>query len=173
MYSTKVSFFIFLLFTVYFFSCSNNDSKQLTVQDLEYDTSRIQLFHKNQLNTAFPNNTSPLTLIQEDLWLIDSLLKDAIDSFNTHISPLLMQAFSSKVSIDSLIIHPKKYKLQYFPYVDVNGQKTVNIIGFSANFPLWRAKVYQPPIPYGLKQFTLHINLSDITRGNLITGYFG
>ena len=48
-----------------------------------------------------------MSLTQENLFVVDSFLKDAIDSFNINISPKLCPAFNGEVPIHSFII--RKY----------------------------------------------------------------
>lgn len=159
--------------TLFSHSCQNIDTGKLDYGKLNYDTNRIVIFKWDTTKCCFPNNSDPLSLTQEDLIVIDSLLKDAIDSFNTRISPGLYHAFDRKFALDSFIIKQEKYKYQYFPYKDVNGQRVITIIGFSRDFQLWKVEVYRPRLHYGMRMLELNINLSESSRDNLRSGDFG
>src|SRR5438105_3352255 len=99
--------------TMVSFSCRHTNSGTLEYERLAYDTERITIFKWDTLKNVFPNNSDPLTLTQEDLIVVDSLLQDAVDSFNTRISPRIFEAFDSKVPLDSFIIKQGNYKYQY------------------------------------------------------------
>ena len=154
-------------------SCRQNTSGTLDYESLDYDTNKIVIFNWDTTKYRFPTNSNPLPLTHDDLLMIDSLIKDGIYSFNTNISPRMVDAFDKKVSIDSFIIKQEKYKYQYYPYKDVNGQRIMTIIGFSTDFQPWKDKMYQPRLHYGMRMFELKINLSEKTRDNLISGDFG
>jgi|GEM_PF-1964771 len=164
---------IFIGVTVYSISCKYSNNGTLEYSKLNYDTNRITIFKWDTTKNLFPNNSDPLPLTQEDLNIVDSLLKDAIDSFNTHISPGLYQAFDRKFAIDSFVIKPDRYKYQYFPTKDVNGQRVITIIGFSTDFQPWKTEVYIPRLHYGMRMFELKVNLSEKSRDNLRSGDFG
>jgi hypothetical protein len=140
---------------------------------LSYDTNRITILTWDTTKYRFPKGSDPLQLTERDLSLIDSLLNDAIDSFNIKISPRMYEAFNSKVPIDSFIIKQEKYRHQYYPFKDVNGQRLVTIIGFSTEFPSWKKEMYQPRLHYGMRMFELKVNLSEKTRDNLHSSDFG
>lgn len=121
----------------------------------------------------FPTNSDPLPLTQADLRIVDSLLKDAVDSFNTQISPRMVQSFDNKVALDSFIIKEEKYKYQYFPYKDVNGQRIVTVIAFSTEFQPWKTEVYQAGLHYGMRKLEFKVNLSERTHEEIRSGDFG
>lgn len=165
-----ISFFVL---TLSLLSCHHTIPGTLNYGRLIYDTNRIAIFNWDMTKTPFPNNSDPLPLTQQDLALIDSLLKDGIDSFNTNMGPGLHRAFAGKVPIDSFVINLEKYKYQYFPFKDVNGQRVVRIIGFSTNFQSWKKEVYQSGEHYGMRMLELKINLSEKNRGDIRSGDFG
>lgn len=154
-------------------SCQHTDSGTLDYARLTYDTNRIAIFKWDTTKYLFPNNSEQMALTQEDLIVVDSLLKDAVDSFNTSISLGLYQKFDSKVPLDSFIIKQDKYRYQYFPFKDVNGQRVITIIGFYTNFQQWKTEVYQPRQHYGMHMLELKVNLSEKNRDNLHSGNFG
>ena len=154
---TLSAFYIFcLVLTIY--SCRQSKPGTLDYEKLNHDTNRISIFKWDTAVYIFPNNSDPLPLTQEDLFTIDSFLKDAIDTFNITISSKLYQAFDGKVPIDSFIIKKEKYKHQFFPYRDVNGQRIVAIIGFYDNFYPWKTKIYFGKQHYGMRKTELKVN---------------
>jgi hypothetical protein len=165
--------FIFTGFILYSFSCNHKNNGTLEYNKLNYDTNRITIFKWDTTKYPFFKNSDPLPITQEDLKIVDSLLRDGIDSFNTYISPGLYQAFDRKFAIDSLIIKQERYRYQYFPIKDVNGQRIITIIGFSSDFQPWKTKVYTPRLHYGMHMLELKVNLSEKTRDNLRSGDFG
>jgi hypothetical protein len=165
------SIVIWLMILTY--SCSDNAQGTLNYNRLQFDTNRIAIFKWDTTKYLFPNNSDPLPLMQGDLLVIDSLLHDAIDSFNAKISPGIYQAFDRNVPLDSFIIKQINYKYQLFPYKDVNGQKIVSIIGFSRSFSLWKEAVYMGRLHYGIQKMELKINLSEKTRDNIQSGDYG
>jgi len=159
--------------TVLAFSCKESSTVTLDYQSLNYDTGRIAIFKWDTTKYQFPGNSDPLPLTQEDLKVVDSLLKDAVDGFNTEISAGLYRSFNGRVPVDSFIIRPEKYKLQYFPFRDVNGERIITIVGFSTNFEGWKKKAYLPKLHYGISMFELNVNLTLKTRDNIRSGSFG
>ncbi|AEV96902.1 hypothetical protein A4D02_18960 [Niastella koreensis] len=154
-------------------SCGHSASGTLDYNTLNYDTSRTVILTWDTTKYRFPKGSEPLPLTQSDLTLIDSLLNDAIDSFNIQFTHGMYEAFDRKVPIDSFIIVQQKYKNQYYPFKDVNGQRVVTIIGFSTEFPLWKKEMYQPRLHYGMRMFELRVNLTEKNRDNLHSGDFG
>lgn len=166
--------FSFILLTIVLLSCKQADNLgTLDYGSLNYDSGRIAIFKWDTTKYLFPNNSTVLSLTQQDLAVTDSLLKDAVDSFNVQMSPRLFESFDGKVPLDSFIIKQEKYKYQYFPFKDVNGQRIIQVIGFSTNFQPWKAEMYQPGVHYGMHMFDLKINLSEKTRENIHSGDFG
>src|SRR5687768_4522990 len=113
MKTTPIAFYLLCL-VLFTYSCRQSKPGTLDYYKLSYDTNRISIFKWDTTKYVFPINSDPLPLTQEDLFVIDSLLKNAIDSFNHTISPGLYQAFDGKVPIDSFIIKQEKYKYQFF-----------------------------------------------------------
>jgi hypothetical protein len=168
-----LSAIVFISATLYSFSCKHVNTGTLEYSKLKYDTNRITIFKWDTTKYLFPNNSDPLPLTQEDLFIVDSLLRDAIDSFNNHISPSLYQAFDRIFAIDSFIIKQERYRYQYFPIKNVNGQRVMTIIGFSVDFQPWKTEVYKPSDHYGMRMLELNVNLLEKTRDNLRSGDFG
>jgi hypothetical protein len=166
-----IAFPIFLIGIIA--SCRNKNVGTLNYQTLAYDTDKIAIFQWDTSKYEFPKNSDPLPLEQTDLMIIDSFIKDAIDSFNRTRSIGLYEDFNRKISIDSFTIKKEKYKCQYIPFKDVNGQRIVLVIGFSAEFPPWKTILYAGPLHYGIRRFELKLNLSDKTWTDLQTGSYG
>ena len=155
------------------FSCQHSGLSTLDYDKLNYDTNKIVIFKWDTAKYIFPDNSKPLPLTQKDLKIVDSLLTDAIDSFNIRISPELYGSFENRVPIENFIIEHDKYKYQYFPFKDVNGQRIIDIIGFSTDFQPWRTKVYLGRLHYGISKMELKVNLSETSREKLYTGDYG
>ena len=154
-------------------SCTQVKTGTLDYKRLVYDTNRITIFKWDTTKWIFPNNSSALALTQEDLLIVDSLLKNAIDSFNINFSPKLYEVFDRKLPLDSFIIKPERYRFQYFPMRDVNDHHIIKIIGFSTQYGSWKTEVYIPRIHYGITMLELNINISKKSRGEIITGSYG
>lgn len=163
----------FVSLTITKVSCKETNSATLDYGRLNYDTSRIAIFKWDTSKYRFPGNSDPLPLTQEDLKIVNSLVKDAVDSFNVAISPRLYQSFDSKIPLDSFIIRQEKYKYQYFPFKDVNGQRVMTIVGFSTGFEQWKEEIYQPRLHYGMRMLELRVNLTERTRDNIRSGDLG
>jgi hypothetical protein len=155
------------------FSCQQIPKGTLNYNQLSFDTNTICIFAWDTTKYVFPKNSDPWPLRQADLSLIDSLLADAIDSFNRKMSPAHFESFNKIVPIDSFIIKPAEYKYQLFPYKDVNGQHIVSIIGFKDDFKSWKTQTFSGKIHSGMHELLLKINLSDRKRDDLQTGGFG
>lgn len=136
---------------VLFISCGSTNGPTLDYSKLSYDTSRITIFQWDTTKRKFLPNSDPLPLAQQDLFVVDSLLRIAIDSCNAGISARFPGAYL-------YTIHQEKYKYQYFPYENVNGKRIISIYG---------------SIPhYSRPHLELEINLSDKTCGDGISGVF-
>lgn len=166
-------FVVSLSLTMLIFCCKQSGTETLNYSSLNYDTSRIFIFSWDIAKYFFPGNSAPLPLSQDDLKTADNLLKDAIDSFNTYISPGLYEAFERRVPIDSFLVNQDRYKYQYFPGKDVNGRRVLKIIGFSTDYRLWKQAVYKPVLHYGTSMIELNIDLTEKSRDNLRSGDFG
>jgi hypothetical protein len=156
-----------------FVSCQLKSVGTLDYNKLSFDTSSIVIFNWDTTKYRFPNNSDPLPLSQGDLSLIDSLLKNAIDSFNTNISPRLYEGFGKKFPLDSFIVQQKDYKYQFFPYNDVNGKNVVEIIGFTNDVPNWKREIVHGKLHYGFSRMYIKMNLSQKTCESLHTADFG
>ncbi|MEJ0101614.1 MAG: hypothetical protein WDO19_03200 [Bacteroidota bacterium] len=134
---------------------------------------RIELPFSNGIRPNTVLQIHPLPLSQADLFTVDSFLKDAIDSFNINISPEIHHIAGESVSIDSFIIKPEKYRYQYFPYRDVNGEKIIFVSGFTSKLKTWNTKPFIPKLHFGLTYMELKVNLSTRRRDNLRSGDYG
>src|SRR4030095_9313967 len=153
--------FYFFLFTVTTFSCRQNASGTFNYASLNFDTNKITIFNWDSLLYTFPKYSEPLALTNDDIKLVDSLLVDAVEKFNRTDSKGLYESFNKQFSIDSFTIDLSRYKRQYFPYKDNNGQRVFQLVCFSLQFPEWRSKIYYRGVHGGISKFTLRINLSD------------
>ena len=163
----------FIGLTTFTLSCKQTSSTTLDYSKLQFDINRIAIFKWDTTKYVFPTNSDPLPLTQQDLFVIDSLLKDGIDSFNHRISPGLFQAFDGKVPLATFIIKQEKYRYQYFPFKDVNGQRIVTVIGFSTDFHPWKTEIYRSGQHYGMRKLELRVNLLENSRDNIRSGDFG
>jgi hypothetical protein len=155
-------------------SCKQIKTSTLNYKSLNYDTNKVAIFQWDTTKYVFPNNSDPLPLSQSDLYIVDSLLKNAIDSFNSSTAQALYLSFDKVHPVDSFTINPTRYKTQFFPYKDVNGQRIMLIIGFSDNFDAWLTQVYESRLDhYGITKSMLKVNLSEKSRENIIPGSYG
>jgi hypothetical protein len=156
------------------FYCGHTELSTFDYSRLSYDINKIAIFGWDTTKYVFPSNSDPLPLSQSDIALIDSLLTDAIDSFNATTALGLYHAFEELQPAESFKIDLRIYKRQLFPYKDVNGKRVVVIFGFNDEFERWRSELYFPARDhYGIKMFELNLNLSDTTRNNVRTGSYG
>ena len=153
-------------------SCGQPKPGTFDYQKLNYDSDRITIFKWDTAKLVFPNNSEPIRLTQEDLAFCDSMLQEAIDSFNRYISPGLYEAFNRSRAIDSFIIKKEKYRYQYFPFEDVNGHHRLNIVGFSNNFQRWKTDIYEPRIHCGMNMVQIDIFLTERDRSSVRSAYF-
>lgn len=171
----KLSLIVSNLFylPVILLSCKERSTGSLNYHKLKYDTNRIAIFQWDTSKYVFPNNSDPLPLTQEDIFLIDSLLQAAIDTFNINFSQKLFHSFNSKVPLETFVVKREKYKYQFFPYKDVNGQRLVLVVGFLGEFQTWKNEFYMGQNHYGMNRLELTINLSEKTSDYLRTADFG
>ena len=155
------------------FSCKDKKPGTLIYSRLQYDTSILKLFDWDTSKYEFPENSDPLPLDQEDIAIADSILSVAVDSFNKDKSPGLYKSFDKRIPIDIFIIDLKKYKRQYLPYRDVNGQKIISIYAFCDKYSSWQTKVYSGRLYGGICYLQLKVNLSEKTFDYLKIGGYG
>jgi len=114
-----------------FFSCNSNSKPTLDYSTLNYDSSRITILKWDASNPRFPNNSEPLPLTQTDVQLVDSLLKQAVDSFNKQQKAQmnkLITTYNNAVRDPTLfLLDLSHFKIEYVPYNDVNGHDIVEI----------------------------------------------
>ena len=55
-------------------------------------------------------------------------------------------------------------------YPDVNGEKIISIIGFTANFPKWKTDVYRGRLHGGIHRIQTSLNLSRRFIDEITTG---
>ncbi|HWB23940.1 MAG TPA: hypothetical protein VG738_00605 [Chitinophagaceae bacterium] len=156
-----------------FLSCGQKVSGTFEYQSLIFDTSKITIFSYDTSLYSFPKYSTPLPLTNEDIILADSFLTNAVNKFNGKYSRRFYEAFGERVSIDNFIINLSKYRQQYFPYKDGNGQRMLEVICFCRAFPQWRTKEFVSSNGDGLSTFTLRINLSTRQADNIVIGSFG
>ena len=165
--------FYLLLFTVVVASCRQNAKETFDYLSLRVDTTKINIFKWDTLLYTFPKFSEPLALTNDDIGLIDSLLIGAVDKFNQTNSKGLYESFNKQFSIDSFTIDLSKYKRQYFPYKDNNGQRVFQLVCFSQSYPKWRQEIYNRGVHGGITIFRLRINLSDKTADEFYIGGYG
>jgi hypothetical protein len=105
--------------------------------------------------------------------MADSLLRDAVDSFNERSSLALYMSFNKAAPRESFTIHLDKYRFQYFPKRDFNGKRVMTIMDFSTGFQSWKTEIYQPKTHYGMQMIELEINFIQRTRGKIHSADFG
>lgn len=170
---TNKLFLYFLFLSFAFLSCGQNAKETFDYSLLQVDTSSIKVFKYDSALYTFPKFSKPLPLTNDDIKLVDSLLVDAVQKFNQTNSIGLYEAFNKQFSIDSFTIDLKKYKRQYFPYKDNNGQKVFQLICFSKPFADWKEKIYSGRLHGGITKFTLRINLSEKKADEFVIGGYG
>ena len=162
-----------LVFSLAVFSCRQNVKETFDYSLLQVDTSKIKVFKYDSALYTFPKFSEPLPLTNDDIKLVDSLIIDAVQKFNQTDSRGFYEAFNKQVSIDSFTIDLAKYKRQYFPYKDNNGERVFQVICFSKPFAEWRDRIYSYEIGGGISRFTLRINLSERKADEFSTGGWG
>jgi len=153
--------FYLLIFPLAVFSCRQNAKDTFDYRLLQIDTNCVKVFKYDSALYTFPRFSEPLPLTNDDIKLVDSLLLDAVQKFNQTNSVGLYESFNKQVSIDSFTIDLTKYKRQYFPYKDNNGQKIFQIICFTKTLYNWKEKVYSGGRHGVLSKFTLRVNLTE------------
>lgn len=153
-------FFLIMLTAAF---CKQAISGTYDYSSLKFDSNKINIFRWDSSQNSFPKFSEPLALTNYDLQLTDSLLTVALATFNQTKSKALYESFNRKIPIDSFKIDQSKYKRQYFPYKDNNGQRTLELICFSCPFPEWRQNIYYAGVGAGIKAFRLMVNLSNKT----------
>ncbi|WP_205756005.1 hypothetical protein [Lacibacter luteus] len=170
---TNKSIFYFLILAFVVFSCRQNAKDTFDYSLLQVDTNYIKVFKYDSALYTFPKFSEPLALTNDDVKLVDSLLVDAVQKFNQTNSKGLYEEFNKQFSIDSFTIDLTKYKRQYFPYKDNNGQKVFQLICFSSPFADWKEKIYSGRLHGGITKFTLRVNLSDKKADEFSIGGYG
>lgn len=173
-FATVRSACIILVSGLGLFACNQDrPAGTLNYRELHFDTGRIAIFSWDTALTIFPVNSDPVPISNSDLLLVDSLVTTRIKQFNVEQSPGLYEAFGRVFPLDSFVIHVQKYKFQYFPYKDVNGQKIILVDGFKRPFSKWRQEPYVGKLHEGIVSFDIKINLSDTTATELATPGYG
>jgi hypothetical protein len=163
----------FFLLSLASFSCKENKNRTNNYESLQFDSNKINIFKWDTSLSMFLKYSEALPLTNNDIKLTDSLLFNAVDTFNKTISKGLFETYNQQIPIDSFAIDLAKYKRQYFPYIDNNGQKVIQIICFSRPFPEWRIKIYDGRFDRGIAKFSLKVNLSEIKYHDFSIGGFG
>jgi hypothetical protein len=122
---------IIIVLFLFMSSCNSHQAATLDYSKLTYDSSKITILKWDTLSHAFSNNSDPLPLSQADLQLVDSLLRQAIDSFNKQQSLQISKvaaAFNFPLE-DSMLffLDINHFKIEYVPYIDVNFYHVVEI----------------------------------------------
>ena len=164
---------IAILLHLLLYSCRQSANGTLNYSKLNYDTSRIVIFNWDTVKVSFPSNSEPLPLTQQDLFVIDSFITDGINTFNANVNSNLKTLTSKEVPIDLYLINQAEFKYQFFPYIDVNGERVVSVIGFSNNFTFWRTEPYMGRPHFGITEIGLMVNLSRNTSNKFYTCCYG
>jgi hypothetical protein len=170
---TNRSFSYLLFLSLAFFSCRQKAKDTFDYNLLQVDTSCIKIFKYDTALYTFPKFSKPLSLTNDDIKLVDSLLLDAVGKFNQTSGKEIYESFNKQFPIDNFIIDMAKYKRQYFPYKDNNGQKVFRLICFSTHYTDWKKNVYSGGLHGGITKFTLRINLSDRKAEEFFIGGYG
>jgi len=170
---TNKPIFYLLIFSFAIFSCRQNAKGTFDYSLLQVDTNCIKVFKYDSTLYTFPKFSEPLSLTNDDIKLVDSLLVDIVQKFNQIDSKELYEMTKKQFSIDSFTIDLTKYKRQYFPYKDNNGQKVFRLICFSRPFKDWKEKVYSGRLHGGITKFTLRVNLSEKKADEFSIGGYG
>ncbi len=155
------------------FACNNSTNSTLEYQTLAIDTTNTHIFSWDTSRCQFPKNSDPLSLSGADIFYIDSLLRDVVDSFNIKISPRLYNAFDTNVRIEDFFIDLRKYRKQYIPYQDVNGQRILTVYAFCDSTNYWKTEIGYPRLHGGVCNLQMPINLTEKSRSDLRHGGFG
>ena len=103
----------------FLFSCNSNSKPTLDYSGLNYDSGRITIFTWDTSNSRFPNNSDPLPLTQNDVQLVDSLIRHAVDSFNesqkNQMSKLIERYRHAVTDSNFFLLDPAHFKIEYVP----------------------------------------------------------
>jgi hypothetical protein len=113
---------------------------------LSYDTSVIAIFKWDPGKYySFPKNSDSTVLSQQELNDVDSLFKSAVKTYNDEQRQRLPRLYKSFQIQDSsqFLLDISKYKRQYFPFENVNGERIVYINCFCIDkfhspYPDWK-----------------------------------
>lgn len=161
----KYTFFYHILLLFALFACRQRTTTSVSTEPLKYDSSLIAIFKWDTARYySFPKNSDPFSLTQHEMNRVDSLFSLAVANYNDQNRPRLTQWYSAFKTKDStsLLINPKGYKRQYFPYKDVNGEKIVYINCFCIKwgvFAHWK-EVEESVDDGGNCYFQMKINLT-------------
>src|SRR3954470_7328268 len=108
-----------------FSSCADSNSGIIHEKSLDYDTARIALFDLDSSTKewATPYST-PAVLDQQDFSIIDSLLRQCINEYDS-VTKLKLEEMYKSLPVnyqkpEYFVIDLKKYRRQYMPYIDNN-----------------------------------------------------
>ena len=111
-------------------SCKKESKSTLDYGELAYDSARITIFKWDTLYARFPKNSNALPLSQSDLQVVDSLLRQSVDSFNKVQNgqvDKLVNAFSTVHDPELFLLNLIHFKIEYIPYQDVNWIDRVDV----------------------------------------------
>ena len=165
---TKLIVSLFLLSSIAFACGQHHVSKKADSdrnEPLSYDTGRIAILSIDTTNTWVFKDATAIHLTNQDLQTTERLLKDCINVHN--LGQDTTNEFSEYIDL-------KKYKLQYIPFLDSNGDKKVYINGFCGldwEFGYWKQTLVQV-MDGGSCFFHLSVNLTKKKYEQLFTnGY--
>jgi hypothetical protein len=158
-----------LIFSFLIVSCFNdNDNK---IDDISTKDSSFVIFKLDSVNRWLIKNAAPASLNSVELNLIDSILRKAIDNYNSDrkiwLDSLTKSNPAFSLSLEDLKINVYSYKRQYLPYLNSNGEKEVWVNCLCDTNKNWKDGVLI--IEDGGKcYFNLIINLSNKSSHTLI-----
>ncbi len=154
-------------------ACGENHSseQQDTIHKFQnkndaFDTAMIAVVSMNEDSSWLFKNAKPMSLTKNDLQVVDSLLKECIQTNNGNLDT------ANKLSE---YIDLKKYRRQYVPYIDAKGTKRVYVNCFcilNSNFKNWKKILIQKGNG-GSCFFQVNINLTTLEYDQFPTNGYG
>jgi hypothetical protein len=170
---------LLILFCSQLFACGQNNpsrnrksinktSNTITTAQLSFDTSSIAFLPIDTANPWLFKGATLLNLTNQDLEVIDRLLSDCINVHNSNQDTT--KEFSEYIDL-------KKYKRQYVPFINSNGEKKVYvncfcISDFANEVDYWKKSLVEVE-DGGSCFFHVTINLSSYKYEQLFTNGYG
>ncbi len=171
---TLLTFSASLLFFVS--SCgqtnNNNQAKASLESNQSTDTSLYKILKFDANDTWLFKNVKPSGLTQNEIEVIEIILKDCLYSYNAD-QKLQFDTLSKthpeyNLKVDDFVIDLSRYKRQYFPVINSAGQKEVWVNCFCNDFGKnWRKEMIIVD-DGGNRYFSLTINIATKTVSGFI-----